>query len=48
MDSHYCDIFSDCYRCPAPFCPYEKYDDAGEDGEKEQATEEGYDGVQPE
>ena len=29
MDSHYCDIFSDCYRCPAPFCPYEKYDEDG-------------------
>ena len=23
-DFHYCDIFSDCYRCPVPFCPYEK------------------------
>ena len=46
MDSHYCDIFSDCYRCPAPFCPYEKYDDDA--GDEERETEEGYDGVQPE
>ena len=23
---HYCDIFTDCYHCPAPFCPYEKRD----------------------
>ena len=29
MNMHYCDIFSDCYRCPAPFCPYEKYEDDG-------------------
>lgn len=27
MISHYCDIFTDCYHCPAPFCPYEKYDE---------------------
>jgi len=24
MDMHYCDIFGDCYHCPAAFCPYEK------------------------
>ena len=24
MDMHYCDIFTDCYHCPAPYCPYEK------------------------
>jgi hypothetical protein len=24
---HYCDIFSECYHCPVPFCPYEKLDD---------------------
>lgn len=23
---HYCDIFTDCYHCPAPVCPYEKRD----------------------
>ena len=27
MNSHYCDIFTDCYHCPAPVCPYEKYDE---------------------
>lgn len=31
MDMHYCDIFTDCYRCPVPFCPYEKLDDWGQD-----------------
>ena len=25
-DTHYCDIFTDCYHCPVPFCPYEKLD----------------------
>ena len=24
MTMHYCDIFGDCYHCPASFCPYEK------------------------
>lgn len=40
MNSHYCDIFSDCYRCSAPYCPYEKYeqnfrveDDESDEGE---------------
>lgn len=37
---HYCDIFSDCYYCPAPYCPYEKrdpgwLDDTDEDEEDE-------------
>lgn len=27
MNMHYCDIFSDCWRCPVAFCPYEKLDD---------------------
>lgn len=27
MNMHYCDIFGDCCHCPAPYCPYEKYDD---------------------
>ena len=27
MVNRYCDIFTDCYHCPAPFCPYEKLDD---------------------
>lgn len=27
MEMHYCDIFSDCFHCPAPFCPYEKLDE---------------------
>jgi hypothetical protein len=35
MDMHYCDIFSDCYRCPVPFCPYEKLDDWGQDVQDE-------------
>ena len=32
MTMHYCDIFSDCYRCPVPFCPYEKLDDGSDSG----------------
>lgn len=32
MDMHYCDIFSDCYHCPCPFCPYEKLDDGTDSG----------------
>lgn len=32
MDMHYCDIFTDCYHCPSPFCPYEKLDDGTEAG----------------
>ena len=32
MDMHYCDIFSDCYHCPVPFCPYEKLEDGTEAG----------------
>jgi len=39
MDNHYCDIFSDCYRCPAPFCPYEKYDDDRDDADEEENEE---------
>ena len=31
-DLHYCDIFSDCYRCPVPYCPYEKLDDESYSG----------------
>lgn len=27
MMMHYCDIFTDCFHCPVPFCPYEKLDD---------------------
>lgn len=30
MNMHYCDIFGDCCHCPAPYCPYEKYDDKTE------------------
>ena len=41
MDAHYCEIFSDCYRCPAPFCPYEKLDDGTDGGwEPEEYQEE--------
>lgn len=32
MISHYCDIFTDCYHCPVPFCPYEKLDDESYSG----------------
>lgn len=32
MDMHYCDIFSDCWRCPVVFCPYEKLDDGTDSG----------------
>ena len=31
-DMHYCDIFSDCFHCPVPFCPYEKLDDGTDSG----------------
>ena len=40
MDMHYCDIFSDCYRCPVPFCPYEKLDDGGRSGDAVEEPEE--------
>lgn len=40
MDMHYCDIFTDCYHCPAPFCPYEKLDDWGRDDVKDEEKEE--------
>ena len=29
LDMHYCTIFTDCYHCPAPFCPYEKENEDG-------------------
>ena len=35
MDMHYCDIFSECFHCPVPFCPYEKLEDWGQDGQDE-------------
>jgi hypothetical protein len=35
MDMHYCDIFSECYHCPVPFCPYEKLDDWEQDWQDE-------------
>ena len=31
----FCEIFSDCFRCPVPFCPYEKLDRNWLDGETE-------------
>ena len=46
MVLHYCDIFTDCWHCPAPFCPYEKLEDgteagwAAEDEEEEKEEEE--------
>ena len=41
MNMHYCDIFGDCYHCPAAFCPYEKLepnwlDDVEEEKESEE------------
>lgn len=39
MDMHYCDIFTDCYHCPVPFCPYEKLEDWGQDGQDEMDEE---------
>lgn len=37
MNSHYCDIFGDCWHCPAPVCPHEKYEDnfRGSDADKD-------------
>lgn len=32
---HYCDIYTDCWRCPVPFCPYEKLDDGTDAGWEE-------------
>lgn len=29
---HYCDIFGDCFHCPASFCPYEKLEPGMYDG----------------
>ena len=41
MDMHYCDIFTDCYHCPAPFCPYEKLEPSWlDDVEEEKESEE--------
>jgi hypothetical protein len=49
MDMHYCDIFTDCYHCPCPFCPYEKLDDRTDSGwqddeyeDEEEDQEEGW------
>lgn len=51
MDMHYCEIFSDCYRCPCPFCPYEKLEDGTDwmtdgaeeaDEQEEQDEDEGW------
>ena len=49
MDMHYCDIFTDCYHCPSPFCPYEKLEDGTYSGfadddevEYEEDEEEGW------
>lgn len=32
---HYCDIYTDCWRCPVAFCPYEKLDDGTDAGWEE-------------
>lgn len=32
MDMRYCDIFSECFHCPVPFCPYEKLEDGTDAG----------------
>ena len=32
MVMHYCDIFSECFHCPVPFCPYEKLEDGTDAG----------------
>ncbi len=41
MDMHYCDIFGDCYHCPAAFCPYEKLEPSWlYDVEEEKESEE--------
>lgn len=38
---HYCDIFGDCYHCPAAFCPYEKLEPSWlDDVEEEKESEE--------
>lgn len=43
MNAHYCVLWNDCFRCPIPFCPYEKLDDGTESGwETEEETEEEY------
>jgi hypothetical protein len=39
MDMHYCDIFSECFHCPVPFCPYEKLDSWGHDDGTEDEEE---------
>ena len=41
MDMHYCDIFTDCYHCPAPFCPYEKYDENFRDSDTDETMKGG-------
>lgn len=39
MVLHYCDIFGDCYHCPAAYCPYEKLDEKRWDDEDEEDEE---------
>ena len=42
MTNHYCDIFTDCWHCPCPVCPYEKYEDnfrIEEESEDDDGTE---------
>jgi len=41
MDMHYCDIFGDCYHCPAAFCPYEKLEPSWLDYVEEEKESEG-------
>lgn len=42
MTMHYCDIFGDCYHCPASFCPYEKLEtDWTEDNQEDEEEEMG-------
>ena len=40
MNNFYCDIFTDCYHCPAPVCPYNRREQEREDNEETEGDEE--------
>jgi hypothetical protein len=47
MAFHYCDLSPDCGTCKVPFCPYEKWEDYGQDDEYEEEYEEQDEGDYP-
>ena len=33
----FCDLFTECWHCPIPYCPYEKLGDGSESGFDDEA-----------